>query len=213
MSVNNNVTQMLFNHVRKNFTYKTISETSGTNIALNSYTVNNYAIDWSNSGILKGDRIVINDGTNTFISYASEDAINSLRLEDKSKYDFNDASITIYFIPKLFKEYVPEQINLPYGVFTYISRMDEVLQPNDRLYNYEFQLNLYDDNPDDTEIENTKDDYIRIFDRMHMQSYNNFYWVHSKLIQDLGVEINDDYSNSTMILENIITFNLIIKEA
>ena len=212
MSINNNVTQMIFNHIKTNFTYKYYTKEDNTDLALDSNIVTNYDIDWSLVGVLKGDRVVISDGINTFTSYVAEEPINSLVLEDNSEYAFTNASITIYFLPKLYKEYAPEQIELPYDIFTYISRIDSVLFANDRLYHYEFQINLYDDNTDDTDIEATKDEYIRLFDRLCILSYNGFYCVHNRLIEDLGVKVNTDEPNSTIILENVITFNLIIKE-
>ena len=110
MSINNNVTQMIFNHIKTNFTYKYYTKEDNTDLALDSNIVTNYDIDWSLVGVLKGDRVVISDGINTFTSYVAEEPINSLVLEDNSEYAFTNASITIYFLPKLYKEYAPEQI-------------------------------------------------------------------------------------------------------
>jgi len=214
MNTNLAATTIIFNQIKQYFDYKKDIFADGTRVTIGSDRVVNTSINWETVGVYKGDRIVIVEGENTFTSYAKETpSCGYLELEDELTFTAANASITMYYLPVLFKEYAAEQVDMPYNVLTFIGRNDQMVYPTGRLSNITFQINLYDDNSNDEDIENISDEYIRIFDRLSVCGIEDeFAVVFLRFEIDSGIKQNKDFVNSKVILEKAVSFKMIITQ-
>lgn len=207
MSINVEATGYIYSHIRKNFVY---DYTQTTNVSCitgsNKVTTN---LNFFEIGSTKGDRIVITYGQNTFTSYIDSFlSENIIVLEDNLDFTTSEADLTVYIIPKLFKIFVEEKEVMPYGILSFVGRGDDKLFNDGIIRNIKFQINLYDSNSDDTDIENVSDEYIRIFNTL---DFDDLPIRHCNFEFDTGIRPNKDKPDSSVILERAISFNLILK--
>lgn len=211
MGTNVQAAQMLFDHIKKEFVYKTDTLTN-ISVTIGDTRIYDSAVSWPNLGILKSDRIVFTSGEDIHTTYAKKDVIdNYLEVDDALTFTSANTTVKIYFLPVLYKEYAPEQTEFPYNILSFIGRRDDILFYAERLNNIEFQINLYDTNTDDTDIENISDEYIRIFDRLCIES-NDYANIMTHFELDTGIKINKDFTNSEVVLEKAISFSMTIKQ-
>jgi acid phosphatase class B len=206
--INNNITSYLLKQIKTNFTY--LSETA-TNTITNdgSNRITNYKLNFIELECKKGDRVLIVDGANEIITYIN-DVINSntLLLEDNISFTSTNATITIYFLPKIYKEYADETETKPYSILSFIGRKDNKFLSDGFLTDSKFQIYMCDDNSDDTNIENIGDEYIRVLNTLEFEDKEVRL---CDLELDSGLRVNKNKINSTVILERVIAFRIIIR--